>query len=56
MELAILIDEGYLLIDELQEDLENCEDEFEQEELQDEIDHIKSVIDMQEKQLHQERL
>ncbi len=56
MELVTLIDEDYLLIDELKEDLENCEDEFEKYEIQEEIDHIKSVIDMQEKQLHQERL
>ncbi len=56
MELVTLIDEDYLLIDVLKEDLENCEDEFEKYEIQEEIDHIKSVIDMQEKQLHQERL
>ncbi len=48
MDLHELIDEGYLLLDELQSDLEGVEDEFEQYELEEEIAHVISVIEMQE--------
>ncbi len=51
MDLHGFIDEGYLLLDELQSDLEGVEDEFERYELEEEIAHVISVIEMQEAEL-----